>query len=151
MWHVETDVFALMVFLIMFIKEFGLRSMRKQRELKDISDRDIQSDAFYFVLVFSIVSVLIDIVSSLAKNHATNWWVYQILMTLYVASMPLWAVVWVGYAYVLVHPGYSGKTLMQRTSLISIPYVIYIFVALSNPFTGLFFRLSSSMEYERGI
>ncbi len=25
MWHVETDFFALAVFLIMFIKEFGMR------------------------------------------------------------------------------------------------------------------------------
>lgn len=151
MWHVETDVFALAVFLIMFIKEFGLRKIRKQRQREGIAERNIQSDAFYFVLVFSIISVIIDITSSVAMNSATNWWLYQILMTIYVASMPLLAAVWVGYAFVLVHPWETLRSLLQRLIVIIIPYAVYILVALSNPFTGLFFRLSDTMEYERGI
>lgn len=32
-----------------------------------------------------------------------------------------------------------------------IPYGIYALVALSNPFTGLFFTLSENIEYERGV
>ena len=70
MWHVETDVFALAVFLIMFIKEFGLRKIRKQRQREGIAERNVQSDAFYFVLVFSIISVIIDITSSVAMNRS---------------------------------------------------------------------------------
>ena len=151
MWHVETDVFALAVFLIMFIKEFGLRKIRKQRQREGIAEKNIQSDAFYYVLVFSIISVMIDIASSVAMNCATNWWVYQILMTIYVASMPLLAVVWVGYAYVLVHPWDTLRSLLRRLSITIIPYAVYILIALSNPFTGLFFRLSDTMEYARGI
>ena len=151
MWHVETDFFALAVFLIMFIKEFGLRRIRRNRQNEGIAEGEVQSDAFYLVLVFSIISVLIDIVSSIAMNVATNWWVYQITMTIYVASMPLLAAVWVGYAYVLIHPRYSIKKLLQRISFLMIPYVVYVLLALSNPFTGLFFHLSPNIEYKRGI
>lgn len=151
MWHIETDFFALAVFMIMFIKEFGMRRARKRGESMGTSKIDIQSDSFYFVLVFSIISVLIDIVSSAAMNWAINWWVYQITMTVYVASMPLLAAVWVGYAYVLIHRGYSLDRLLRGISFIMIPYALYIIVALSNPFTGLFFKLSDTLEYERGI
>lgn len=151
MWHVETDYFALVVFLIMFIKEFSLRRERKKRQKQGLAARDVQSDSFYFVLVFSIVSVIIDIVSSTAMNYATNWWVYQISMTIYVVSMPLLAAIWVCYAYVLIYRDYPLEKLFKGISVMMIPYGIYTLVALSNPFTGLFFKLSENIEYERGI
>lgn len=151
MWHVETDFFALAVFLIMFIKEFSLRKERKKKQRQGLAVRDVQSDSFYFVLVFSIISVLIDIVSSVAMNDITNWWVYQILMTIYVVSMPLLAAIWVGYAYILIYKDYTLKRQLKGISLMMIPYAVYMLVVLSNPFTGLFFKLSKSIEYERGI
>ena len=151
MWHVETDVFALAVFLIMLIKEAGLRRERKKKQKSGFIKRDIQSDAFYFVLIFSIVSDVIDIASSTAMNYATNWWLYQILMTIYVVSMPLLAVVWVGYTYILIHQEYSLDRQLKGISVMLIPYAIYTLAALSNPFTGLFFKLSETIEYERGI
>ncbi len=151
MWHVETDVFALAVFLIMLIKEAALRRERKQKQRLGLAKRDIQSDAFYFVLIFSILSDVIDIVSSSAMNYSTNWWFYQITMTIYVISMPLLAVLWVGYAYILIHKENSLKKSMRGISIIMLPYAVYSLVALSNPFTGLFFKLSETIEYERGI
>ena len=151
MWHVETDVFALAVFLIMLIKEAGLRRERKKKQRSGLTKRDIQSDAFYFVLIFSIVSDVIDIASSTAMNYATNWWLYQILMTIYVVSMPLLAAVWVGYTYILIHQEYSLGRMLKGISVMMIPYAAYALVALSNPFTGLFFKLSKTIEYERGI
>ncbi len=141
MWHVETDFFALAVFLIMLIKE---RSLRKER-------RDVQGDAFYLVLVFSILYDSIDIISSTAQNVFTSWRAYQLSMTIYVASMPLLAAVWVAYAYVLIHKDYPLKTLYRYITYIMIPYVAYAVLALSNPFTGLFFHLTAEMEYSRGL
>lgn len=151
MWHVETDAFAIAVFFIMLIKETALHRERKQRQKLGIEERDIQSDAFYYVLIFSIVSGLIDFISSIAMNIVTNWWIYQITMTIYVISMPLLAVVWVGYSYILIHQKKSLKKSLKKFYYIMIPYAIYSLVALSNPFTGLFFKLSKAMEYERGI
>lgn len=59
MWRVETDFFALAIFLIMLIKERpGHRT-----------EKDIQSRTFYLVLILSIVNVVIDIVSSVAMNE----------------------------------------------------------------------------------
>ena len=140
MWHVETDFFALAVFMIMLIKE----------HLQRKNQRDIQAGAFYLVLIFSIINDVIDIISSLSMNWATSWWPYQICMTIYVMSMPLLAAVWVGYAYVLIHKDYEKKKLLKDIFIIMIPYGIYCLVAVSNPFTGLFFKLSPEMEYARG-
>lgn len=151
MWHVETDFFALAVFLIMFIKEFSNRRTLQPKNVTGIDESNTHRNAFYFVLIFSIISVIIDIVSSVAMNSITNWWVYEILMTIYVASMPLLAVVWVGYAYFLIHSEYPVRTLLKHFFLILIPYILYILLALSNPFTGLFFKLSPDIEYSRGI
>lgn len=141
MWHVETDYFALAIFIIMLLKE---HTQRKK-------PHDIQDNAFYFVLIVSIVNVSIDIVSSLAMNYVTHWWPYQLAMTVYVASMPLLAFVWTCYAYVMIHRELSIRTINRRLLWVIIPYIFYILTALSNPFTGLFFHLSADMEYSRGI
>lgn len=151
MWHVETDLFAMGVFLIMLIKEYSLRKERKQRQRQGLAQRDIQSDSFYFVLVFSIISVVIDIISSVAMNDVTNWWFYQIAMTIYVISMPLLAAVWVGYACTLIYIDLSLKQILQKISILMIPYAVYTLVAITNPVTGLFFTLSPAIEYKRGI
>ena len=62
MWHVETDFFALAVFMIMLLKE---HSLKKEK-------RDVPGRAFYYVLVFSILYDCIDIVSSTAQNAVTG-------------------------------------------------------------------------------
>ena len=141
MWHVETDFFALAVFMIMLLKE---HSLKKEK-------RDVPGRAFYYVLVFSILYDCIDIVSSTAQNVFTSWWAYQLSMTIYVASMPLLAAVWVAYAFVLIHKDYPLNKLYRYITCIMIPYVLYVILALSNPFTGLFFHLAADMEYSRGI
>ena len=145
MWHVETDVFALAVFVIMLIKNHLYRKNQNNERY------DFQGKSFYLVLIFSIATNLIDIIASIAMNHATNWWVYQILMTLYVMSMPLLAAVWVSYAYVLIHQGTQGPSFQRKHTLLMLPYILYALLAASNPFTGLFFKLSPDMEYTRGI
>lgn len=141
MWHVETDFFALAIFLLMFIKERPTRT----------HERDIQAKAFFQVLILSIVDVIIDILASIAMNDIHNWWAYQVLMTIYVASMPLLAAVWVAYAYVLTHKDQPVKKIRLRITEIMIPYFLFILLAFTNPFTGLFFKLSENIEYERGI
>lgn len=141
MWHVETDYFSLAVFLIMVIKN---RLLRKER-------KDFQSDVFYLVLIISIITNIVDILASLSMNFANNWWVYQITMTLYVASMPLLAAVWMCYAYVLIYgKELPVKRIMRNVAFILIPYAAYALSALSNPFTGLYFGLSPEIEYSRG-
>ena len=141
MWHVETDFFALAVFLIMLIKE---HSLKKEKQ-------DVQGDAFYLVLIFSIIMDCIDILSSIAQNVFTNWWAYQIFMTIYVASMPLLTAVWCVYACVLIHKDDPLKNLNRYIFYIMIPYLCYLVLAFSNPFTGLFFHLTADMQYSRGI
>lgn len=141
MWHIETDIFALAVFVIMFIR---YHLYRKKQD-------GIQTRAFYLVLVFSIISNVIDIGSSVAMNISTNWWLYELSMTLYVMSMPLLAAIWVCYAYIIIHKDEPLDKIQKKITFIMIPYFIYALVAASNPFTGLFFKLTQDMVYSRGI
>lgn len=140
MWHVETDFFALAIFLIMLMKERPFHGR----------ERDVQSRAFFQVLIISIFNVIVDIVSSQAMNSLPGWWLYQLVMTVYVATMPLLAAVWVAYAYVLIFKDRPTGALRKGILGLMIPYILYVLLALTNPFTGLFFRLSPTMEYSRG-
>lgn len=141
MWHIETDVFALAVFIIMLVKNFLYKNKTS----------DIQGKIFYLVLIFSIVSNVIDIISSAAMNYVTNWWCYEILMTLYVISMPLLAAVWVCYSYILINHDKPHEIINRDLLILMSPYFVYVLVAATNPFTGLFFKLTKDMVYSRGI
>ena len=127
-------------FLIMFIKESPERARK----------RDRQGNAFFIVLLLSIVNVIIDIVSSLAMNQSTEWWMYEYAMTLYVASMPLLAAVWVCYEYVLIHRAAPQRVILRGIVAITLPYIIYALLAITNPHTEWFFHLTSDMQYSRG-
>lgn len=140
MWHVETDYFALAIFLIMLIKESSERARK----------RDRQGNAFFMVLLFSIANVVIDIVSSLAMNNGREWWMYEYAMTLYVASMPLLAAVWVCYAYVLIHRDGTHREITRGIVAIVFPYLVFVAIAISNPYTEWFFHLTEDMQYSRG-
>lgn len=144
MWHVETDYFALAIFLMMFFKEYV---QRKESQ----NYNDLQSRAFFLLLVFSIINVVIDIASSVAQNEFHDWWAYEIFMTVYVMSMPLLAVVWVVYTYVVIHTDMTIKQLRKRLSLYLAPYGIYMLVAATNPFTSWFFYLTPDIQYSRGL
>lgn len=141
MWHVETDVMALAIFIVMLIKNHLYR--RDQNGL--------QEKAFYLILVVSIIADIIDIVASVAMNLADNWWFYQLSMTIYVLTMPLLTAVWVCYAYILIHKRQEPKQIKRNLYCLMIPYAIYALIAISNPITELFFALSPDMEYSRGI
>jgi signal transduction histidine kinase/CheY-like chemotaxis protein len=130
---------ALTLFIVMLIKN------RQNR------DTSMRHRAFYWVLAASIFSVLVDIISSTAMNECTSWWLYQLWMILYVLTMPLNAVFWMGYSAVLVRPEEDFPKIRREVHLVMIPYYIYMAAALTNPFTGLFFHLSPDMVYSRGI
>lgn len=134
------DYFVLGVFLIMLIKEDPQRWHKGDR----------QGNAFFFVLLFSIANVVIDIVSSIAMNQSTEWWMYEYAMTLYVASMPLLAAVWVCYEYVLIHRDEGHRTIMRGIVGIVFPYLIFVAMAVTNPRTEWFFHLTNDMQYSRG-
>ena len=140
MWHVETDYFALAIFLIMLVKE------RPSHRFAD----DAQGRMFYVVLIVSIVSAAVDIFASLAQNRLTLWWPYELLMTLYVATMPLMAATWLCYTYVLAHKTSPMRDLRRAMAIIAAPYAAYVLCAFTNPITGWFFELSPDMQYQRG-
>ena len=138
MWHVETDYFALAVFLIMLIK--------KRRIKKDIN---FQDNVFSMVLILSIISVTVDIIASTAMNDVTNWWIYQLTMTTYVITIPMLAAIWVCYTVALIYHD-NIKKVKYIIAAVMTPFLIYMILALSNPVTGWFFHLTKDIEYSRG-
>jgi signal transduction histidine kinase/AmiR/NasT family two-component response regulator len=137
-WHVETDYFALIIFVIMLVRNQKFQAERTQ-----------QDRMFKIVLWVSIFSALIDLISSEAMNQASDWWFYQISLTIYYVTMPLLAAVWMSYAITVISTD-EWKVTQMAIAISLIPYVVYALIAGSNPWTGLFFGLSSSMEYTRG-
>lgn len=144
MWHIETDLFAIAVFLIMFIKEFALH--KERRQIQGLLKTNVQSDAFYVVLLLSIVSVIIDLVSSTAMNMASNWWVFQITMTVYTVSMPLLAATWVGYAYVLIHKDDPLGETLKKMSVIMLLIRFWRLQTRSRVFSSRFPKTSNTKE-----
>ena len=138
MWHTETDLFALLIFLIMLAKRLRMpvRADRQQRTL-------------IAVLHMSILSCVVDYVSSTAMNMADNWLFYEISLTLYYALMPMVTAAWIVYMLLLVADG-DRKKLRRRLFLALFPVACYSLTALANPFTGCFFTLTKQMEYTRG-
>ena len=143
MWHVETDYFALAIFLIMLMKEY---IQRKENQ----GYKDLQSHAFFLVLVFSIINVGIDIISSIAQNEFQDWWSYEIFMTIYVMSMPLLAAVWVFYTYIMIHHDMPLPKMKKRLAYLFAPYGGYMMLAATNPVNSLFFNLTPDIHYSRG-
>jgi len=143
-WHIETDYFALVLFLIMLIK-----NKRNERSA------GVEYAAFLKVLLLSLFSVSWDILSTFVMEYAVSWWLYQCVMTVYVMTIPLLGAAWVCYAAVLVADK-DGEELADRKALthqiswLVAPYLLFCAVAAANPLTGWFFTLSYTMEYARG-
>lgn len=138
-WHVETDYIALLLFVVMLVKNHRIKQ-----------DTSIRHQMFSWVLIISIFSVVVDIVSSTVMNECKNWWFYQIIMTFYVMTMPLLAAAWEGYSITLVS-GENRNEVFRRVKLSLIPYVVFCALAVTNPWTELFFHLSKTMVYSRGV
>jgi len=137
-WHVETDYIALLLFIIIWIKN---RNAEK--------DRSLQGKAFSTMLIISMINVVVDIVSSTVMNNPMDWWTYQILMTIYVITMPLTGAAWLSYAIAMVSAD-GDKLTWRKMHLPLIPFLIYTALAVTNPVTSLFFHLTPDMVYSRG-
>jgi signal transduction histidine kinase/CheY-like chemotaxis protein len=138
MWHTETDIFALIIFVIMLVKRLRMEGRDDQRQKVLIA-----------VLVVSILSCVVDFVSSTAMNLDDNWVLYTVSLTAYYALMPTVAAAWVIYMIVLITPEDSDR-LQMRIKIAMLPVVCYMLIALTNPFNGWFFTLTQGMEYARG-
>lgn len=143
-WHIETDYFALALFLVMLIKN------KRNRQ-----NTGVEYAAFFRVLLMSLFSVSWDILASITMECATNWWLYQIIVTIYVMTIPLLAAGWVCYAAILVadkdgEKFADPKAMTRQITLLTTPYLAFCAVAAFNPLTGWFFTLSSDMVYARG-
>lgn len=138
MWHIETDYFAAMVFVVMIIKNRRFRG-----------DDLIRNRAFLALLILGIATTALDIVASMAMNGVGDWWFYEISMTLYAATQVVPTVAWISYMFTVIYQEEWSIT-KRRIQLLTIPIDIVCAIALTNPLNGLFFSLGPDMTYARG-
>jgi len=137
-WHVETDIIALMLFTVMLI-----RNRNEKR------DRTLQHKLFYLVLILSIVSAAIDSASALALNLHSSLICCDIALNLFMMTIPMLSLVWYCYSLALMgKQDDSRKIRLMKTA--SVPFLIYMIIAASNPFNRWFFSLSENLIYTRG-
>jgi len=139
MWHTETDLFALLLFIIMLIK-----SLRRKGQ------RDRQQKLLMIVLGVSMLNCVVDFISSTAMNLNNNWLLYEVSLTLYFALMPTVTAAWIVYMLVLIHSYQCSTRIRQQLFLVLLPVICYFILAISNPWNSLFFSLSKDMQYTRG-
>jgi len=137
MWHVETDFAAIAIFLILLLKYQSYRYEKGQHR------------AFYILIIIGLISCIIDAAASEAMNYADNWWAYEIFVSVYIASMHFMVASWISYIYVVAY-GDDKKKIMTAMTYTTAPCLIYAAIALTNPWNGWFFRLTSDMQYSRG-
>ena len=137
MWHTETDLFALILFFIMLYK--NLKTNRQDHQQKILIN----------VLVVSILCCIIDYISSVLMNNNNNWFLFNLFLILYYASIPTVNGTWLIYLIYLLYPAGSRK-LKVAIFIAETPVIIYSLIALSNPFTNVLFTLTKDMVYTRG-
>jgi signal transduction histidine kinase/ActR/RegA family two-component response regulator len=138
MWHVDTDFVALLIFAVLILKNRHLAG-----------DTNHHGRAFFLLLASGVFTTVVDILSSDAMNGLGGWAFYEGTMTLYSAIMPLPTISWIAFLLSLIYVD-SWSEVTRRASLLAAPYLVYLGLALSNPWTGLFFTLSPDMAYARG-
>lgn len=139
MWHTETDLFALLLFIIMLIKS-----------LHQKGPRDPQQKLLMVVLGVSMLNCVVDFISSTAMNLNSNWLLYEISLTLYFALMPTVTAAWIVYMIVLINSYQCSTKIRLQLFLVLLPVICYFLLAISNPWNSLFFSLSKNMQYTRG-
>ncbi len=137
MWHTETDIFALILFVIMLVKQ-----LRKETQ-------DRQDKVLIGVLAVCILNTVVDYVSSEEMNRQDSWMLYQLSLTAYYTLMPSVTAAWMFYLIVLITPE-NTRQFYVRTAAAMLPVALYMIAAASNPMNGGFFTLSRDMVYARG-
>jgi len=137
MWHLETDVFAIVILVFLLIKNVRLTV-----------DPGEQRQWLMLVLGASIVLTVIDLASSYVMNGCDSWLVYEAAVVLYYATAACLPCVWLLYGFSVVTPGRVMTPLRCVVSVV--PTVVVAAVSLSNPWTSVVFSLTPDMVYARG-
>ena len=139
-WHIDTDIVALIVTVALLIYTLDMRRF----ELPTPQNR-----GFLWCLYAGVLMLVVDIASSHAMDSATSPLAYHILMTLYPIAQDLAALCWLTYSLTILY--HDDERMRRRLTIVAMSlYAVYTALALSNPWTGLFFTLSPDMVYACG-
>ena len=136
-WHLETDVIALLLFVVMLI-----------RNINETRDNTLQHKLFFMLLILSMISAGIDCLSAIALNLHNSWVFCDVTLTLFMMTIPMLSLVWYYYSFALMDKR-SDEQKLRFMKLITIPYAIYIVIAATNPWNHWFFKLTEDMVYSR--
>ncbi|MEG1811345.1 MAG: EAL domain-containing protein [Clostridia bacterium] len=139
MWHIDAEIISLAFMLVI------MADIIKTNTVKVLKDK-----LFVAIAAVTICAIISDIISSAAmvSYHTASWWFTQITLLLYFVLTPMLSMLWQLYAIAVVNRAARIKTSYLLINVI--PYIAYLMVVLSNPYTGWMFQLSAVNEYARG-
>lgn len=111
--------------------------------------RDPKSGILFVMLINSLLTTLLDILSSLTIGHTELYsHRYSSLVTTiyYILNNNK---VYIYVAYVLVLTGYERRIKLWKKRLISLPFILTTLLILLNPFTNFIFSIDSNLIYYR--
>lgn len=112
--------------------------------------KSLREKLFKALAIMTIFTIISDIISSYAMMHyqTTSWWFLQGSLVIYFILTPMLSVLWQLYAITVVKNEVRSQKIQMYIT--SIPFIAYVMIVLSNPYTGWIFELSSKNEYTRG-
>lgn len=139
-WHIETDIISLIAACLLLIYQIRLHPQNR---------RDEHTRRFCACFIVCIAATVIDVLASVAMESAISRLLYHLMMTLYLILIEQVILSWFFFSLSILYQD-SPKTgqWIERLSLAL--YAVYVLLALSNPWTGLFYTLGEHMEYRRG-
>lgn len=139
-WHIDTDIVSLIVVTAVYIAE---------RMTPAPGRASLRSVRFRRCLEICIAATAVDIAASVIMELPSPAFLYHLLMTLYFLCIELVMVEWFLYVLTILYPGDEKKRRAISGAVLGV-YGLYALFVVSNPWTGVIYRLGPNNEYSRG-
>lgn len=139
-WHIDADIVSLIVMAALYV--YNRRMLLADARL-------LQNQRFLQCIRAGIFITIIDIAASVIMDVPINRFLFHLLMTMYLLAIELVIVEWYFYTVaILYQQDEKRRRLAVRIALYG--YAAYALLAVTNPWTGLFFTFGADHVYARG-
>lgn len=138
-WNIESEVISSIIVTIIIIYSRGNNTIPTLR-----------NKVFSACLIITFIGIVSNIISTLMIYNIESipLFLTWIVTTIYFIATPLMGAVYFYYVMAIAHDG--GCNIKKMSIICFIPYAIYLFLIIINPFNGNLFELDSIMGYTRG-
>ena len=139
-WHIDSDIMSLFATCLLIIY---------QRRMHPDAKEKLRTRWFTACLGVCAVVTLIDILASVVMDVPRNRFLYHFLMTLYFVCIVQVILSWFYFSISILYA--DNRRAGHRAGVIAgVPYLVYVALSVSNPWTGWIYSLDANMTYARG-